>query len=114
VFANLSNQIYEREMLKILLLYYPSLDTSNKKAASSTTTIKPVKNMKIMKKELVPGGVVDQHLKAIAAVTNTIYNLMTIKSNVIRWGKLRLNAKTLIHNQLSDSRSVQNETTRYS
>jgi hypothetical protein len=93
-------------MLKILLLYYSSLDTSNKKAASSTTTIKPVTNIKIMKRELVPGGVVHQHLKAIAAVTNTTYNLMTIKSDVIRWGKLCLNAKTLIHSQLSNSRSV--------
>ena len=100
-------------MLKILLLYYPSLDKSNKKPAGSTT-IKPVTNIKILKKELVPGGVVDQHLKVIAAVTKINCNLMTIKSDVIRWEKLCLNAKTLIHSELSDSRSIQNETTRYS
>jgi len=47
IFSNLSNLIYEREQLRILILYFPEFDDTKKKSNSS---IKGIKKMKIPKK----------------------------------------------------------------
>ena len=115
VFANLANQIHEREMLKILLLYYPSLDSNKNKSNSAfnLTQIKPVKMVKILKRELCANESLDQHLQAISSFLGHHIRLSKCQSQIVRWGKVRLHGK-LIHSCLSDSLSTKSSSTRYS
>jgi len=85
VFANLANQIHEREILKILLLYYPSLDCNKDKSNSALdpTHIKPVKMVKILKKELCANGSLDQHLQAISSFLGHCIHLLKCQSQII-------------------------------
>jgi len=61
IFTNLANQVYEQEQLKILLLYYPTLDNSKTKTNSSGN-ITPVRRVKILKKQLGGDGTLQYHL----------------------------------------------------
>jgi hypothetical protein len=115
VFTNLANQIHEREMLKILLLYYPSLDSNKNRSNSALnlTQIKPVKMVKILKRELCANELLDQHLRAISSFLGHHIRLSKCQSQIVRWGKVRLHGK-LIHSCLSDSLSTKSSSTRYS
>jgi hypothetical protein len=85
VFANLANQIHEREMLKILLLYYPSLDSNKNKSNSAfnLTQIKPVKMVKILKRELCANESLDQHLQAISSFLEHHICLSKCQSQIV-------------------------------
>jgi hypothetical protein len=85
VFANLANQIHEREMLKILLLYYPSLDSNKNKSNSALnlTQIKPVKMVKILKRELCANESLDQHLQAISSFLGHHIRLSKCQSQIV-------------------------------
>jgi hypothetical protein len=63
VFANLTNQVYERELLKVLLLYYPTI--GKMKTTVSSKGISGVKEMKILKKELYANNALNDHIQAI-------------------------------------------------
>jgi hypothetical protein len=65
VFANLMNQVYERELLKVLLLYYPTIDKSKTKVSNLSESIIGVKQMKILKKELHSNETLKKHIQAI-------------------------------------------------
>ena len=79
-----------------------------------TTSFKPIKKIKILRKELVTGQLLMQHLEAITTFSNKSLDLKTLSSQISRWGKLRLDAKRLIHSCLSDSHSVHKADYRYS
>jgi hypothetical protein len=85
VFANLANQIHEREMLKILLLYYSSLDSNKNKSNSAfnLTQIKPVKMVKILKRELCANESLDQHLQAISSFLEHHICLSKCQSQIV-------------------------------
>ena len=80
VFANISNQIYEKELLKILLLYYPTLDVNQKTVDSSLAGIKRVKQLRILNREITAGGVVVQHLQAICSFFNMGCDPVSLKT----------------------------------
>jgi hypothetical protein len=102
VFANLANQIHEREMLRILLLKYPSFNYGKDSESTSYMAIKPVKKIKISKKELASNKVLTQHLNAISIYLNKTLHPNDLKSQISRWGKVHINKK-LIHSCLSNS-----------
>ena len=67
IFSNLSNLIYEREQLRILILYFPEFDDTKKKSNSS---IKGIKKMKITKKEQDANPTLVQHLDKVGMFLN--------------------------------------------
>ena len=102
VFANLANQIHEREMLRVLLLKYPSFNYGKDSGDTSHMAIKPVKKMKISKKELASNDVLAQHLNAISIYLDKTLHPDDLKSQISRWGKVHINEK-LIHSCFSGS-----------
>jgi len=84
VFANLSNQIYERELLKLMLLYYPTLDSSKKNLNSSSNTIKGMSIVRILQQEKVPGTTFTQHMDVIGLFISNNLNLQKCASEIIR------------------------------
>ena len=113
VFANLANQIYERELLKVLLLYYPELDCNKSNVNVSINMIKPSKKMKIHRREQVPGQEFFQHLSAISTFLEQDISAPDNQLQLVRWGKVRLGGE-LLHSVLSDSSSAELSGMRYS
>ena len=111
VFANLDNLIYRRELLRILFLYYPSLDTG--KSRPSSTAIKMIKQIRIKKNDPV-GYSFSEHLKAISTFLNRNLKLENVTSEVLRWGKIRLPNGVVIHSHLSDLDRSLSPSIRYS
>jgi hypothetical protein len=112
VFTNLANQVYEREQLKILLLYYPTLDNSKTKTNSSEKII-PVRRVKILKRQLGGNGTLQYHLQAICHFLGLHIKSSECRSHIAQWGKVRVHGE-LIHSCLSDDLRSGNSTTRYS
>jgi hypothetical protein len=110
VFANLSNQVYERGLLKLLLLYYPTMD---KKKTIVSKRISGVKHMKILRKELYTNEKLNTHMQAISQFLGCDIEPSQYQDKVARWGKVRLQDK-LIHSCLSDGTRSANPATRYS
>jgi Transposase family tnp2 len=114
VFANLTNQVYERELLKVLLLYYPTLDNSKTNLKSNLSErITMVKQMKILKKELDANKTLQDHIQAISQFVGYHIEPSQYRAQVARWGKVRLQDK-LIHSRLSDDIRSANSANRYS
>ncbi|KAF8224339.1 hypothetical protein L208DRAFT_1512578 [Tricholoma matsutake] len=88
VFPNLSNRINERELLKLMLLYYPTLDSSKKNLNSSWNTIKVMSIVRILQWEKVPGITFAQHMDKCT-------------SEIIRWGKVCI-GKGIAHQKQSN------------
>src|ERR1700733_8290735 len=115
-FANLANQVYERELLKILLLYFPTLDISKTKSNSkSSEQITLVKRMAILKNALRLGTneKLQHHLQAISQFLGCHIKLSECQTQIVRWGKVCLHGK-LIYSSLSDNICSVNSLTRYS
>lgn len=113
VFANLSNQLYDRALLKVLTLYYPTLDCSKHKPNASASAIKPVRHIAIRQKEALSSHGFPQHLYAIGTFLGQNLDVHDFKNQIGRWGKVRLHGK-LIHSCLSDSHYVHSSSFRYS
>ena len=113
VFANLTNQVYERELLKVLLLYYPTIDKSKTKESNLSKRIRGVKEMKILKKEPYDNETLKSHIQAINQFLGCNIKPSQYREKVARWGKVRLQDK-LIHSHLSDSKRPDNPAIRYS
>lgn len=113
VFANLTNQVYERELLKVLLLYYPTIDKTKIKVSNLSERISGVKQMKILKKEPYTNETLKNHMQAINRFLGCNIKPSQYRDEVIRWGKVRLQDK-LIHSHLSDSTRSANPAIRYS
>ena len=108
-FANLANIVYEQELHRLLLLYFPSLDIT-KSPSSLADQKQPAlyREIKISKKEQKSNGAFLKHLDAIHQYLekNPDYNL-----KLRRWGKVSLPKGTtlqslLIENQAGNTRSA--------
>ena len=100
-FANLANIIYERELVKLLLLYYPSLEplsTPSKNTPVNTYT--PRKEIKILKKEHASSLVLHEYLSAISLWLN---RNPSFKLNLRRWGKVGLPGGAVLRSRLSET-----------
>jgi len=98
-FANLANIIYERELIKILLLHYPSLGPSKPK--QSTNTIKPFQQIKITQRERASSQTLSEHLLVICNWIGKEHDSLEVK----RYGKVNL-GKNVLRSQLSESQGV--------
>lgn len=99
-FANLANIIYEKELVKILLLQYPSLDlstTSQSKASKRIHT--PHNRFKILKKERKNDQKFRSYLHAICLWLKIDFSLELAME---RWGKIRLPGDILLRSRLSE------------
>ena len=114
VFANLSNQIYERELLKLMLLYYPTLDSdkNNSNSSQNQNTIRGMSSVRIPQREKVIGTIFAQHMDAIHLFLGKTFNLQQDTSRIIRWGKVCIGKGIVIPSRLSESRS-QSSTLRH-
>ena len=111
VFANLNNQVYERELLKVLLLYYPTIGNSK---TIQSKGICGVKHMRILKKELYTNETLKAHIQAISHFLGCdIMEPSQYRDEVARWGKVCLTDK-LIQSCLSDGTRFSNSAIRYS
>lgn len=112
-FAILANIIFERELVKILLLYLPALDINANALKKSGTGKKSDRNLiqkrKITKRETQNGQVICE-LTAIDAWLKEA----NIKEDILakeRYGKLRLANGQILGSHLSTSQ-VDNSSTR--
>ena len=88
-FANLTNLIYEKELIKILCLYYPTLDINRKQKSDLETVLQPIQQQKIYKKYNSMTPVIEKELASISALLDqTITSGGDIEYS--RWGKLKL------------------------
>jgi len=87
-FANLANIIYERELIKLLLLYYPSLEPlSTRPKDTPVNSYTPQKEIKILKKEHISSFVLHEHLSAFYLWLN---KNPSFELEFQRWGKVGL------------------------
>jgi hypothetical protein len=93
-FANLANIIYEGELVKLLLLYYPSLNLVNDKPLHGTRFIQKIN---VRKSER---GMVHEHLRAICDWLNIDFNL---DLEVQRYGKYCLPGGNVLRSRLSET-----------
>lgn len=84
-FANLANLILERELVKLLRLYHPQLDSH--KQTLTVAGITPFTMVKVKKRERQPDNPTALHISAICASLN-IPSDLTIPLS--RWAKLHL------------------------
>jgi hypothetical protein len=88
-FANLTNLIYERELIKILCLYYPTLDINRKQKSDLETVLQPIQQHKIYKKYNPMTPVIEEELASISVLLKqAIISGGDIQYS--RWGKLKL------------------------
>ena len=112
-FANLANIIFERELVKILLLYLPALDINanalKKSGTGKKSDRKLIQKRKFTKREIRNGQVICE-LTAIDAWLKEA----NIKEDILakeRYGKLRLANGRILGSRLSTS-EVDNSSTR--
>src|ERR1700721_120987 len=96
-FANLANLIYERELVKLLLLYHPSLQCEPKSSNKTGMFGKA----KILKREKADGQDFYQHLYAICFWLNKEFDP---DLDLCRWGKIYLPNKQVLSSKLSETR----------
>jgi hypothetical protein len=101
-FANLANIIYEREMVKILCLYYPSLDLlSTYQLKASKDAFTPQSSINILKREQKNSEEFHSHMRAICLWLGIDFDA---ELKVYRWGKVRLPDGKLLRSQLNETR----------
>ena len=101
-FANLANILYERELIKILLLRYPSLDFSpTSQMNTSENMCIPQNEIKILKREQKNSQEFHSHVNAICLWLGINFDP---ELEIRRWGKIRLSAKSLLRSRLSETR----------
>ena len=98
-FANLANIIYEREMIKILCLYYPSLDLTL--ASKPKEIYIPQSKIRISKKEQKDGDEFHSHVKAICQWLGIVFDA---ELEVRRWGKVRLPDGNLLRSRANETK----------
>ena len=96
-FANLSNIIFENELIKTLLFHYPSLEWNP--PIKTRDFITPHSNIRILAKEYDRDQVFFHHLKAIC---DWLQRDIDFKLELKRWGKVRLLNGTPLRCQLSE------------
>jgi hypothetical protein len=98
-FANLANIILYKELVKLLLLYYPTLVSNQPKAPK---IMAPAKQIKIPKKERqASGGIFIQHLEAICKALRKNFDP---NLELRRWGKLHISDKVVLRSWLGETR----------
>lgn len=104
-FANLANIILERELIKLLLLWYPLLMPSKTQGSKiSPSGYVPQSEIKIQKKEQSLSGNFYDHLQAICHHLNTDLNFGL---ELRRWGKVHLPEGTMLRSRLNETRGKQ-------
>lgn len=101
-FANLANILFERQLARILLLYYPSLQysaTHSSDVSDKTHTLQ--KEMKILKREKNHRHDFYHHLEAICLWLN---QHLDFELELERWGKLRISKGTVLRSRLSEQK----------
>jgi hypothetical protein len=98
-FANLANIIYEREMVKILCLYYPSLDLSLAPKPKDIYT--PQSKIRISKMEQKGGEEFHSHVNAICQWLGIDFDA---ELKVHRWGKVRIPDGKLLRSRSNETR----------
>ncbi len=84
-FSHLGNLIFERELLKILLLYYPELNL--KKPEIKKYSLRPFSEKRIKRAELNDHTSLAHHISVLCAWVGKPYDL---KIPLKRWSKLQL------------------------
>jgi hypothetical protein len=100
-FANLANIIFERELVKLLVLYYPSLEsplTRPKDTPANTYT--PQKQIKILKKERASSLVLHEH---VSAIYQWLDRNPSSELELCRWGKVCLPGGIVLRSRLSET-----------
>lgn len=97
-FANLANNIYERELIKLLLLYYPSLDHHSRFKVPGKTKL--IKKTRISNLERKPGNVLYQCLEAICHWLKIPFSF---DLQVERYGKFSLPIGHVLASKISES-----------
>lgn len=100
-FANLANIIFEKELVRDLLLYYPSLDLSTthlSQTSLNTHTLR--KEIKILKREQNTGQDFYHHLQAICLWLQKDLNFSL---KLRRWGKLCIPGGAVLRSRLSET-----------
>jgi hypothetical protein len=101
-FANLANILLERELVKFLLLYYPSLEPpSAHRSNISPNTYKLQNQIKILKKERNVNHDFYSHLHAICLWMNQDFD---VELELRRWGKICLPGGNILRSRLSETR----------
>lgn len=97
-FAELANIIFEKELVKLLLLYYPHLEVDQPKLFAKK--IKLFQEIKISKRDHATSQTLSQQLQAIRHLLK-----MNLNSElpVRRWGKVRLAGGSVIRSCLSET-----------
>jgi hypothetical protein len=96
-FANLANIIFEREMAKILCLYYPSLHSQ----PTHSTTSPLSTSIEIRKREYNASQDFAQHLHAICL---WLQRDSSTQMEISWWGKLRLPGGAFLRSRLGETR----------
>jgi hypothetical protein len=101
-FANLANNIYEKELIKLLLLQWPSLDPhSDKKVPGGA---KFVKKIRITKKERQPGQSLYHYLEVLCLWLKRTF---APDLEVERYGKFSLPIGHVLSSRLSEGQGKQ-------
>lgn len=95
-FAHLANIIHERELIKLLTLYMPTLNEA--KPAKHLPAIRPFSKIKIRKKDLRSSLQLQEHLWLI----NMFLEVDTDPTDIERWGKISLRGKSTLCSQLGE------------
>ena len=97
-FANLANIIYEKEVVKVLLLYYPTLYPNSQSVTESRSKV--FQPIVILQREQKEGQEFMQHLLAL----NEYLGVDHGADNFVRYGKFRLSNGRTLRSELSESR----------
>ncbi|KIM36905.1 hypothetical protein M413DRAFT_77629 [Hebeloma cylindrosporum] len=92
-FANLTNLIYERELVKILSLYYPTVDPTSSQTSESDIPAKPrfMQSHSMTQKSRGSPTYTEPITQEIGAIARWLkIDVLTDKISVRRWGKLKL------------------------
>ena len=87
-FANLANLIYEKELIKILCLYYPTLDVNSKEKSDLETVLKPIQQHKIYKRINPMTPIIKKELASISVLLKQ--DIIEENIQYSQWGKLKL------------------------
>jgi hypothetical protein len=97
-FANMANIIYERELVKLLLLYYPILQSC---PPLPSKDMKLLQEIKILKKEQASS---ESFLKQLHAICLWLDKDFDSALELHRWGKVRVPRGAVLRSQLSETR----------
>jgi hypothetical protein len=99
-FANLANIIYERELVKLLCLYYPDLEVDPPQPKSYT--LRPFQQIRVNRNERAPGQAFYNQLRNICVYLHEEFT--PENKEFSRWGKIRLSNGTVLRSRLSELR----------